>query len=86
MSATIHRLCVFAVTAMIVLCGAVPASVLSAVRLPATKAEMIELECQHRTAWDLYKAFEQQANRGKKLRDFTFTSSDDSAARERAAD
>ena len=28
---------------------------------------MIELGRQHRTAWDLYKAFEQQANGGKKL-------------------
>jgi hypothetical protein len=41
--------------------------VLAAVRLPATKAETIELARQHRTACDLYKAFERQANGGKKL-------------------
>lgn len=66
MSATIQRLLSFAV-ALVVLCGAAPASVLAAIRLPATKAEMTELGRQHRTAWDLYKALEQQANGGKKL-------------------
>ena len=67
MSATIRRPCFFAITAMIVLSAAASASALAAIRLPATKAEMIELGRQHRTAWDLYKAFEQQANGGKKL-------------------
>jgi hypothetical protein len=66
MSVTISRfLC--AVAAMLVVWVGVPASVLAAIRLPATKAEMTELGRQHRTASELYKALRQQASGGKKL-------------------
>ena len=37
-------------------------------RLPASKEQMTELGRQHRTAWELYKAFEQQADGGQRLR------------------
>jgi hypothetical protein len=65
---TIHRPLVSAaaiVVAVVVACGVVPANVLAAVRLPTTKAELTELGRQHRTAWDLYKALQEQANGGK---------------------
>jgi hypothetical protein len=67
MSATVQRLFVFAFAATAIVCGSLPGAVLAAIKLPATKAEMTELGRQHRTAWDLYKAFEQQAGGGKKL-------------------
>jgi hypothetical protein len=67
MSATTHRPSFLSVAAFVVLCGAVPGSVLAAIRLPATKPETIEIGRQHRTAWELYKAFEKQANGAPKL-------------------
>lgn len=39
----------------------------AAIELPTEKAELIALGEQHRTAWDLYKAFEAQANGGQRL-------------------
>jgi hypothetical protein len=36
----------------------------AAIELPADKAALIALGEQHRTSWDLYKAFEAQANGG----------------------
>jgi len=39
----------------------------AAIELPADKPALIELGKQHRTAWDLYKAFEAQANGGQRL-------------------
>lgn len=40
----------------------------AAIDLPDDKAQLIELGREHRTAWDLYKAFEAQANGGQRLR------------------
>ena len=40
------------------------ASAWAGIDLPQTKEEMIELGREHRTAWDLYKAFEAQADNG----------------------
>lgn len=40
----------------------------AAIELPDDKAQLIELGREHRTAWDLYKAFEAQANGGQRLR------------------
>ena len=39
----------------------------AAIELPADKAALIELGKEHRTAWDLYKAFEGQAKRRPRL-------------------
>ena len=39
----------------------------AAIQLPTEKAALIALGEQHRTAWDLYKAFEQQADGGQRL-------------------
>ncbi len=39
----------------------------AAIELPADKAALIALGEQHRTAWDLYKALEQQADGGQRL-------------------
>jgi hypothetical protein len=39
----------------------------AAIELPAEKAALIALGEQHRTAWDLYKAFSDQANGGQRL-------------------
>lgn len=39
----------------------------AAIELPTEKPALIELGKQHRTAWDLYKAFEAQANGGQRL-------------------
>ncbi len=44
------------------------AGVYAAIDLPETKEQLIELGRQHRTASDLYKAFEQQANGGQRPR------------------
>ena len=53
----------------------------AAIQLPATKAELPALGREHRTAWDLDKAFEQQANGGSSpFCGFTFTSTDDKEA------
>jgi len=65
MSEAIHRPLVLALAAIVGLCVAVPG--VAAIRLPATKAEITELGRQHRTALELYKAFQQQANGGKKV-------------------
>src|SRR5262245_23082555 len=43
------------------------ASALAAIELPADKAALIALGKEHRTAWDLYKAFETQAKGGQRL-------------------
>jgi hypothetical protein len=40
---------------------------LAAIQLPTDKAALIELGKEHRTAWDLYKAFEAQASGGQRL-------------------
>ena len=46
-------------------CCAAPAMLPAAeIELPAGKEPLIELGRQHRTAWDLYKAFEEQAEGG----------------------
>jgi len=45
-----------------------PTSARAALNLPATKAEMAALGRTHRTAWDLYKDFEKQANGGQRLK------------------
>ena len=45
-----------------------PKPALAAVSLPATKAEMTALGRTHRTAWDLYKDFQGQANGGQRLK------------------
>jgi hypothetical protein len=45
-----------------------PTAVLAALKLPATKAQMTALGRDHRTAWDLYKDFEKQANGGQRLK------------------
>jgi hypothetical protein len=66
MSAPLRRRWAMTFAALAGLCCAVPAAVHAAVRLPATKPEMIELGREHRTAWDLYKAFERQADGGQK--------------------
>ncbi len=39
----------------------------AAIQLPADKPALIALGVQHKTAWDLYKAFQQQANGGQRL-------------------
>lgn len=39
----------------------------AAIELPADKPALIELGKQHRTAWELYKAFEAQASGGQRL-------------------
>ncbi|HWN39376.1 MAG TPA: hypothetical protein VNP02_12820, partial [Gammaproteobacteria bacterium] len=39
----------------------------AAIQLPTEKAALIELGEQHRTAWDLYKDFQSQANGGQRL-------------------
>jgi len=39
----------------------------AAIQLPTEKAALIALGEQHRTAWDLYKDFERQANGGQRL-------------------
>ncbi len=39
----------------------------AAIELPTEKAALIALGEQHRTAWDLYKAFSDQANGGQRL-------------------
>jgi hypothetical protein len=39
----------------------------AAIELPADKAGLIALGEEHRTAWDLYKEFERQANGGQRL-------------------
>ena len=41
-----------------------PTIVLAEIEVPADKEQLIELGRQHRTAWDLYKAFEEQADGG----------------------
>ena len=43
------------------------ASSFAAIELPDEKAGLIALGEEHRTAWDLYKAFEAQANGGQRL-------------------
>ncbi len=40
---------------------------LAAINLPTEESELTALGQQHRTAWDLYKAFEAQANGGTRL-------------------
>ena len=48
--------------------GTLPAAAsFAAIELPTEKAALIALGEQHRTAWDLYKAFEAQANGGQRL-------------------
>ena len=39
----------------------------AAIELPTDKAALIALGEKHRTAWDLYKDFERQANGGQRL-------------------
>ena len=39
----------------------------AAIELPAEKAALIALGEQHRTAWELYKAFSSQASGGQRL-------------------
>src|SRR5262249_49802129 len=46
----------------------VPTAARAALNLPASKAEMAALGRTHRTAWDLYKDFEKQANGGQRLK------------------
>ena len=46
----------------------VPTAASAAVSLPATKAELTALGKTHKTAWDLYKDFEKQANGGQRLK------------------
>jgi hypothetical protein len=48
------------------MCVPKPAS--AAVSLPATKAELTALGRTHKSAWDLYKDFEKQANGGQRLK------------------
>jgi hypothetical protein len=48
--------------------AAVAVDAYAAIDLPQDKAQLTELGRQHRTAWDLYKAFEQQAGGGQRLR------------------
>jgi hypothetical protein len=48
--------------------AAVAVDAYAAIILPQDKAQLTELGRQHRTAWDLYKAFEQQAGGGQRLR------------------
>jgi hypothetical protein len=67
MSATSRRIWVVVAAVLAGLCTALPVSVRAAIKLPATKAEMAELGRQHRTAWDLYKAFRDEAKGGKEL-------------------
>jgi hypothetical protein len=40
----------------------------AAIDLPESKEQLTELGRQHRTAWELYKAFEEQAGGGQRLR------------------
>jgi hypothetical protein len=62
----------FAVKPAVVGCwlvlGLTPLAANAAIDLPDDKAQLIELGREHRTAWDLYKAFEAQANGGQRLR------------------
>jgi hypothetical protein len=48
--------------------AAVAVDAYAAIDLPQDKAQLTALGRQHRTAWDLYKAFEQQASGGQRLR------------------
>jgi hypothetical protein len=66
MIAVQHRFAVAIAAAVFVAASAGVSS--AAINLPATKAELTALGREHRTAWDLYKAFEQQANGGQRLR------------------
>ena len=43
------------------------ATAFAAIELPADKAALIALGKEHRTAWDLYKAFETEAKGGQRL-------------------
>ncbi len=49
---------------LLALVCALPTTALAAIALPAAKEQLIELGRKHRTAWDLYKAFEGQAENG----------------------
>ena len=66
MIAVQQRFAVAVVAAVVVMSSASVSS--AAIQLPATKAELTALGREHRTAWDLYKALEKQANGGQRLR------------------
>jgi hypothetical protein len=51
---------------MVAAAAALTTASFAAIELPVEKAELIELGRQHRTAWDLYKAFEGQADGGQR--------------------
>jgi hypothetical protein len=60
------RLKSICVKAVVVSWSFAPAVVVAAIELPTDKQQLSALGRQHRTAWDLYKAFEAQAeNRGR---------------------
>jgi hypothetical protein len=52
-------------SAMALIVASVPVAAFAAIELPASKQELAALGREHRTAWDLYKAFEQQADGGE---------------------
>ncbi len=50
------------------LLAAASTAAFAAIDLPESKEQLTELGRQHRTAWELYKAFEEQADGGQRLR------------------
>lgn len=70
MSANVRRslLCRLLAKSAVATLGVLTAAAsFAAIQLPADKPALIALGKQHRTSWDLYKAFEAQANGGQKL-------------------
>jgi hypothetical protein len=66
--ADLSRACRLLLKGALVAAAAAAATVsFAAIELPADKAGLIELGRQHRTAFDLYKAFEAEANGGSRL-------------------